>query len=278
LSFAIKSDSPEYVVGEDRDVYVNFYLYNEGRGTVKPLSMTVTQTPPNKNQELELVACEGSLIATVQGKDKIVFEGLDSMPFQGADMITCQFKLPDSIKAPFLTYKFIGVAQYWYSFDRKDSVLIDLVNFPCRLTGSRWKVATQKPADDWTKPDFNDEGWAIKDLPDKDWGCTNCDRFYRKTIVWKNQTGMLMNVSSDDGAKCYLNGEVIPEIDAIDEARSCGHGKRNCLNLFGNCLDPKCQAGWDYTTDLTSKLVPGTNVVACKVHNIEGESWFEVQG
>src|SRR3989344_2810904 len=44
LSFAIKSDSPEYIVGEDRDVYVNFYLYNEGRGTIKPISTTVTQT------------------------------------------------------------------------------------------------------------------------------------------------------------------------------------------------------------------------------------------
>jgi len=278
LSFAIKSDSPEYIVGEDRDVYVNFYLYNEGRGTIIPIITTVTQTPPNKNQYLELIECAGTLKAEKQGKDKIILEGFDSIPFQGSDIVTCHFKLPESIKAPFLTYKFIGVTQYWYRMDKKDTVLIDVVNYPCKITSNRWKVYSQTNPGDWTKPDYSDDGWGLKDLPDSDWNCKNCDKYYRKNIVWNGQTQINLKVKSDDGAVCYLNGEVIPEINSLSEARACGKGKRNCIALFGNCVDPKCQEDWDYSADITSRLKQGTNTLACQVHNIDGPGWFEVEG
>jgi hypothetical protein len=271
LSFGIQSDSAEYVVGEERDVYVNFYLYNEGKGKIRPKTTTVKQIAPNRGEELEFIECEGFVKFSEVDKTTFTIEQFDSIPIRGSDLVTCKFKLPESIKAPFLTYKFIGVTEYSYELERKDSIPIDLLNYPCKITTGRWKVYSGKPADNWYEESFYDDSWGMIDLPDKDWGCNDCTRYYRKYVYWNEFDKVELKVKSDDGAACYVNGKnVFDDLGGAHDA-----GKKNCDILKGKCEE------WDYVndiTDLLNKKVEGKaakSVIACAVHNNEGKSYFE---
>lgn len=267
MSFGIKSDTLEYVVGEDREVFVNFYLSNDGRGVVKPKKTTVTQVPPTGAEPLEFVECVGMVKVVPIDKTHFDIESYDSIPSNGGDMVQCRFSLPVSVKSPYLTYKFIGVTEYSYSQEKKDSIMIDLANYPCALTGSRWRFISGSAPSNWYSTDFDDSTWSYTDLPDKDW--TDSDRYYRKVLVLpQGFQKTWLNVSSDDGAECYVNGNIV----FSDIGSKHDHGKKNC-GLTG--LVTGCDY-WDYTNDITSYLKEGTNLIACHVHNVEGKGWFEV--
>jgi len=146
--------------------------------------------------------------------------------------------------------------------------MIDLVNYPCALTGSRWRFISGTAQSNWNSPDFDDAVWSYTDLPDKDW--TDGDRYYRKVLVLpKGFEKQWLNVSSDDGAECYVNGNsVFSDIGSKHE-----HGKKNC-GLTG--IVTGCDY-WDYSYDMSNYLKEGTNLIACHVHNVEGKGWFEIQ-
>jgi len=268
LSFGIKSDTLEYIVGEDREVFVNFYLFNEGRGVVKPKKTTVTQVPPRETAPLKLEECQGLAKVTPIDETHFDIESYGSIPSNGGDMVQCRFLLPDSVAVPYLTYKFIGVTDYSYSFEKKDSLMIDLTNYPCKMTGSRWRFVSGSSQSNWYSPDFDDAVWSFTDLPDKDW--TDSDRYYRKSLVFiKGSDKTWLNVSSDDGAECYVNGNSL----FSDTGSKHEHGKRNCWITAGLA---GCNY-WDYSYDISGYLKEGTNLIACHVHNVEGKGWFEVQ-
>jgi hypothetical protein len=154
-------------------------------------------------------------------------------------------------------------------------VTVDLVNYPCSIVGTNWKMLSREPADDWKAESYDDSDWIIVNLPDSKWGCENCDRYYRKKFVWWRGDSVFLNVSSDDGAACWVNGEEI--FNSLTESRPCGAGKRACISLAEACIDPLCKKGWDYSFDITAQLkLKDRNTVACQVHNIKTDSWFEV--
>jgi hypothetical protein len=134
------------------------------------------------------------------------------------------------------------------------------------------KDSPYKPGDDvnskkWYEKNYDDNSWSpISRLPDYNWSCNFCDRFYRghfdlESIDLSN-VNYFVKFESDDGIWVYVNGKYV------------GHWggeihKPKCVNRCGDYerVEPV------YINDYLSA---GNNVVAVHVSDGEGDEYFNL--
>ena len=125
---------------------------------------------------------------------------------------------------------------------------------------------------EWYEIDFDDIYWSPIYLPDYNWNCTDCDRFYRgyfKALDDNlNLNDYYLKIKSDDGIWIYINGIYV------------GHWGGD-IHQGGkvNIILPDDIPGDSYKADpiyITDKLVSGKNVIAIHVSEHKGIEYFEL--
>jgi Peptidase family M23/Dockerin type I domain len=131
-----------------------------------------------------------------------------------------------------------------------------------------WLASTPKndcvgPADAeghrWSVPEFNAGSWTSVNLPDGNWGCENCDRYFRRSFEYsgaQNGTGVAVWFRTDDGCELYVNG-----------LRVGGYGRglchvSGCVNGVGCFYNQPVPA-----VDITNYIHEGTNIIGMHVSN-----------
>jgi len=113
-----------------------------------------------------------------------------------------------------------------------------------------------QPPSGWTDIGYDDSGWSSVSLPNTGWGCDSCTRAYRNTFNLNSiPSSATVYVGSDDGARCYMNG--------------------NLIGSDGNC---HALTHWNYEWIVDpSYFVHGQNVLSCQVADRGGPDGFEVR-
>jgi len=120
----------------------------------------------------------------------------------------------------------------------------------------------------WHDYSFDDNSWSsITKLPDKNWGCTDCDRYYRGHINLEasdlNNFNYFINFQSDDGIWIYINGRLL------------GHWGGEMHK--GPAVNSPIWGG-DHVEPvyIGDKLQEGKNVIAVHVSNGPIDSYFNL--
>jgi len=114
----------------------------------------------------------------------------------------------------------------------------------------------------WFDKAFDDQAWQEVTLPVNKWGKEQADFLARLRFDFKPGAGkVLLSFESDDGIWIYING------------KSLGHwggnfGERKCVNRCSSRREDVAPL------DITSRLVPGPNIIAFRVHNAQGNGYF----
>ena len=90
-----------------------------------------------------------------------------------------------------------------------------------QTAGLIWHYTTQKPADDWTKPSFDDSGWKSGEAPFGTaggsrtvWEDTPGDLWIRRTITMPatQAKNLQFNIFHDEDTEIYVNGTLAAEV------------------------------------------------------------------
>ncbi|MBU2552797.1 MAG: hypothetical protein KKB20_30580, partial [Proteobacteria bacterium] len=138
---------------------------------------------------------------------------------------------------------------------------------PWRTTGNL--TSCDGPIDSlghsWFEADFDDGQWVSIQLPDENWGCSNCDRFYRYAFDMQDvPDSVFLSVSSDNGLWLYVNGH------------SMGHWGGGCHE--DGCTNRDCT--WSESVqplDITSFLHIGQNLIAAHVSEYVAAEYFDAE-
>lgn len=134
-----------------------------------------------------------------------------------------------------------------------------------RAEGQRWRYTTDAPAEQWTRPGFDDSGWreglgGFGRTPDTGtrvrtpW--TSSDLWLRRTFVLPSTPLVAphMIVRHDEDAEVYLNGQRVGMLEGYNQTYT---------------LVPLDDVS-------KQRLRPGTNVLAIHVHNARGAQYFDM--
>ncbi|MEA1924651.1 MAG: VWA domain-containing protein [Candidatus Altiarchaeota archaeon] len=111
---------------------------------------------------------------------------------------------------------------------------------------------------DYVSAGMDDSDWDTITTPDTPWGCDRCSRFYRHTFNVPDTTlitWLELNISCDDGAVCYINGNPV-------------------------LYDPQSQgmSTWNEEVNVNpGVLVNGNNIIACQVKEYRGGEGFNLR-
>jgi hypothetical protein len=131
------------------------------------------------------------------------------------------------------------------------------------------------PADDsmrqWFQTDFvaTANEWVSVAIPNTNWDCNTCDRFYR---LWydfagtQNGYGEYIHFISDDAISIWINGVPVGSWGAGCHGSGCVNGSGGCNPNF---LAPDI--------DITSYLHEGKNLIAAHVSEHSGGESFDMQ-
>jgi hypothetical protein len=120
----------------------------------------------------------------------------------------------------------------------------------------------------WYDYTYDDNSWiSLNKLPDKEWGCNDCDRYYRGYINLEtddlNNFNYFAKIEADDGIWIYINGNLV------------GHWGGEMHK--GPCVN--CHWGSEVKVEpifISEKLQSGKNVIAVHVSNGPGDSYFNL--
>ncbi len=188
-------------------------------------------------------------------------------------------------------YTLLATANYTYLHKIKGDTIFPDPRYSCVVSAKNWKMfecsgnevtsCIQQLTDSkWNSVEYDDSLWSNVRLPDTAWGCDSCDRFYRSSfIVYDPTKDVKLNVASDDGASCWISerikGQATPKITEIFNNLNDEHklGEGNSIGCAAN-------SGYNYCFDLKKnpKIDPNTRnyIIGCQVHNIAGDSGFNV--
>jgi hypothetical protein len=114
-------------------------------------------------------------------------------------------------------------------------------------------------------PGFSPDGWTPVVLPDRNTPI-GFDRAFRGTLdLPVLPPGAVLDLQSDDGLWVWVNGTFVGHWGGDFQQEGCVNENAECLVTI--TVAPP---------DVTSLLVPGTNVIAGRVSNPVQNSWFEV--
>lgn len=136
----------------------------------------------------------------------------------------------------------------------------------------QWKASTPTvdcngPVDTrgntWHDTAYDDSHWDTLTLPDfNTWGCTHCDRFYRRHFAVPAYTQVLIDFASDDGITVYVNGHVVGQWGDCHEE---------------GCINAQCSARIQVDpVDITPYTTEGENVIAVHITNSWALSLFDM--
>lgn len=132
-----------------------------------------------------------------------------------------------------------------------------------------FKPPTDSYGYEWYEKSYDDKNWSPISLPDKDWKCDDCDRFYRGyfKVTQENisSNDFYLKLQSDDGIWVYVNGYYI------------GHWggdlhKSGCVNN-SRCGNDSYKVEPIYISD---KLITGQNVVTIHVSDHQVVEYFDL--
>jgi hypothetical protein len=135
------------------------------------------------------------------------------------------------------------------------------------IKDSPYKPNEDKYGKKWHEKSFDDNSWTqISKLPDENWRCDYCDRFYRgyfdiESIDLEN-INYFIKFESDDGIWVYVNGKYL------------GHwgGEMHKPKCVNHCYDNE-RVEPVYINDYLSV---GRNVIAVHVSDCEGGEYFNL--
>lgn len=121
---------------------------------------------------------------------------------------------------------------------------------------------------EWYQYTFNDSNWNSTKLPDKDWKCRNCDRYYRGYFEISTISDYFhdyaIDVQSDDGIWIYINGKYFGHLGGDVH-------KEGCVNtaycLQNRTINP---------IQIDDYLIKGKNVIAARVSQSIGSEYFDL--
>lgn len=223
-------------------------------------------------------------------------------------MFSCQITYDENFFANLpgllVTYTYEAIVNYTYTKNQTGQIWVDR-DYPCytRVTNDGWysffvKNCTESPEscegeikDEnekyWYNPEFKmNSSWVLTTLPDKNWGCENCVKFYRRKLDWDGKSTIWLNITADDAAVCYVNGNLYnPAL--IEKGSNCGpcsefsesfinflidtlNAALNIIGVgitFGDVSYDSCPPLY-YSYNITGNLTKGTNnIIACSVVN-----------
>jgi hypothetical protein len=114
--------------------------------------------------------------------------------------------------------------------------------------------------------------WNPVTLPDIDWGCENCTRYYRASIVGVPRD-FQVRFTSDNKARMRVNGQLV--FDQFWLANYCTDQPccSKCCDSYADCLTHLSQP---YSVS-TSAFTNGTNVIEWEVYQETGASGFNAE-
>jgi hypothetical protein len=118
----------------------------------------------------------------------------------------------------------------------------------------------------WHDPGFDDQNWtALPQLPDQNWGCTNCDRYYRFFYYWDPSIrDVSFSFDTDDGIWLYANSQLVGNWGAGCHGSCC----INNVPYFCACRNSVQPA------NITQWLHEGYNLIAVHVTQGGGSQYF----
>lgn len=147
---------------------------------------------------------------------------------------------------------------------------VDTINVEWRVSDI-YKKEPYKPFEDklgldWYQYSYKDYWSNLISMPDRDWGCENCDRYYRgyfyvssiKTFA-KNY---LLSINSDDGIWIYINGEYYGHIGGAIH-------QQGCVNMTWCWENRNIQP-----FNINKYLIAGKNVIAVHVSESIDNEYF----
>lgn len=121
---------------------------------------------------------------------------------------------------------------------------------------------------DWNQYTFNDSNWQYAKLPDKNWNCNSCDRYYRGyfeiSTIGDFSHDYFINVQSDDGIWIYINGKFFGHLGG-------GIHNEGCINV-SYCSKLKNIN----PLKIDDYLIKGKNTIAVRVSEAIGSEYFNL--
>ena len=334
LDIVVASDSSYYRKDEDARIFLALTFVNKGKGKITINDITIVEIIPDSlkdgdycsNGDCSLLSqtlndpehsgCDyklkplGNNMWTIEDLENL--EEFREVKAEKKCLFSCEINIGGFFKklpGPYVTYTYEVIVNYAYEKNQTGQVWVD-TTYPCitKPGGSGWKAylndsckidecSVKGDKTSWYTPSFKEAGWKDVKLPDRNWGCENCMKYYRKRFLWDGESTVWLNISSDDGVRCWVNGDPIGDPYWNDYLYEChGENKRHescsklscdaegctCQPLVGS-TSPSClykdisSEKWDYSWDITSYLKKDEkNLIACQVYNVIGSSAFGV--
>lgn len=121
---------------------------------------------------------------------------------------------------------------------------------------------------EWYQYMFNDSSWQYVELPDKNWNCSKCDRYYRGYFniskIGDFSHDYYINVQSDDGIWIYINGKFFGHFGGAEHSEGC-------INVSYCSLLKKINP-----LKIDDYLIEGKNLIAVRVSESIGSEYFNI--
>ncbi len=116
-------------------------------------------------------------------------------------------------------------------------------------------------------------------LPDTNWGCVNCEKFYA-TIIAGKPSSFGFKYASDNTARMYVNGQMVFE-HKFGSANYCTGQPccTGCCDTPANCRAVMARQGWNHINQqrLDRIFTEGRNVVIWRIRQDGGGSGFDCE-
>ena len=138
------------------------------------------------------------------------------------------------------------------------------------------KACGQQDVFAWEVSTDNGNSWYPVTLPDANWGCAFCTRFYRTTFTG-TPTSVTFRWASDNEARMFVNGTVAYDdyyVNGVDWCTQqpcctqCGDTYSNALNVVAN------QTPISLDGDGLANFTAGTNQITWQVNQQVGGTGF----
>lgn len=131
-----------------------------------------------------------------------------------------------------------------------------------------YEPANDNKAIEWYKYSYIDSNWGYAKLPDKDWNCTSCDRYYRGYFEISTISNLshdyAIDIKSDDGIWIYINGKYFGHLGGDVHKEGCVNTNYCAQNRTINPIQ------------IDDYLLKGKNVIAVRVSQSIGSEYFEL--
>lgn len=154
-----------------------------------------------------------------------------------------------------------------YDMDKSYTIMINWLASDV-VVDSPFETTQDNSGFNWHQYMFNDSNWQYVKLPDKNWNCNRCDRYYRGyfeiTSIGDFSHDYLINVQSDDGIWIYINGKFFGHFGGDVH-------KEGCVNVTYCSELRKINP-----LKIDDYLIKGKNVIAVRVSESIGSEYFNL--